>query len=122
VTELAPLPPGEDPEFEAAIANVLRTGLYVSIVLLIVGLAISAVGGLPPIDFHGVPSVQASSSLGTWGAFVVFLGLLILVLTPVFRVAYATWLFGRRHDGAFTAITLFVLVVLVATFVAGAFH
>ncbi|MCI4335957.1 MAG: DUF1634 domain-containing protein [Thermoplasmata archaeon] len=120
MTELEPLPAGEDPAFEAVMAKVLRGGLYTSIVLIIVGLAISAVGGLPSIDFGGVPSVHAGSPLGSWGALVVFLGLLLLVLTPVFRVGCATFLFARAKDRAFTAITLFVLVVLVATFVVGA--
>lgn len=115
----APLPAGEDPEFEHAIALVLREGLYLAVFLIIVGITLSAIGGPPSIDFRGIPSPSPGGSLGVWGAFVVFVGLALLVLTPVFRVAYASYLFGRRRDRAFVGITLFVLVVLVLTIVAG---
>lgn len=116
---LAPLPAGEDPEFEHAIARVLREGLYLATALIVIGITLSAIGGPPSIDFRGIPHPMVGGSLGVWGAFVVFVGLTLLVLTPVFRVAYASYLFGRRRDRAFVGITLFVLLVLALTIVAG---
>lgn len=115
----ATLPAGEDPAFEHAIARVLREGLYLSMFLIVVGVTLSAIGGPPSIDFRGIPSPMPGGSLGIRGAFVVYVGLTLLVLTPVFRVAYASYLFGQRGDRPFVAITLFVLVVLGLTIVAG---
>jgi uncharacterized membrane protein len=120
VTETVPA--GEDPVFEHAIARILREGLYLSTFLIIVGITLSAIGGPPSIDYQGIPRPMPGSSLGTWGAFVVFVGLTLLVLTPVFRVAYASYLFRQRRDHDFVAITLFVLGVLALTIVAGWVH
>ena len=122
MSEATPTPPGDDPVFERAIARVLREGLYLAMFLIIVGVTLSAIGGPPSIDFRGIPNPSPGSSLGIWGAFVVFVGLTLLVLTPVFRVAYASYLFHERDDRPFVAITLFVLAVLLLTIVAGWVH
>jgi len=59
--------------------------LYLSIALVVVGVTLSAIGGPPSIDFRGIPNPSPGGSLGVWGAFVVFVGLTLLVLTPVFK-------------------------------------
>lgn len=112
-------PGDDDPVFERAIARILREGLYLSTFLILLGVILSAIGGPPSIDFQGIPRPTPASSLGIWGAFVVFVGLTLLVLTPVFRVAYASYLFRQRHDRDFVALSLFVLAVLLLTILAG---
>jgi uncharacterized membrane protein len=50
---------------------------------------------------------------------VLWLGLLVLVLTPLLRVVVSVLLFARQGDGRFLAMTLFVLAVLIGSVVAG---
>jgi uncharacterized membrane protein len=47
------------------------------------------------------------------------LGLLLLIATPVLRVAASTIGFALDHDTRFVAITLVVLAVLVGSFAVG---
>ena len=51
---------------------------------------------------------------------IVFLGFLILVATPVFRVMVSIFSFYRMKDNVFTIITATVLVVLFVSFLIGA--
>jgi uncharacterized membrane protein len=47
------------------------------------------------------------------------LGLLILIATPVFRVAVSVLTFAYERDRTYTLITLYVLTVLIVSFVIG---
>lgn len=47
------------------------------------------------------------------------LGLLLLILTPVIRVAASVVIFLLEHDVAYVLITLFVLIILVVSFLLG---
>jgi len=77
------------------------------------------VTGLPPADAIGhVPRAVPASAVG-WSELLLFLGLLVLVLTPVARVAATVGLFAQRRDGLYVAITLFVLLLLGATVAVG---
>jgi uncharacterized membrane protein len=50
---------------------------------------------------------------------VVTVGLLVLVATPVLRVAASIGLFALQRDRAFVAVTSLVLALLVTSFVLG---
>jgi uncharacterized membrane protein len=43
---------------------------------------------------------------------IIQLGLLLLIATPVARVAFSVWAFARLHDGRYVVITLIVLGLL----------
>jgi uncharacterized membrane protein len=112
---------------EILISQVLRTGVVIAGTLLAAGLLLlliqgpgagdpkslaqlDARGGLPlsvsPRSmWQGISRLQATA--------VIELGLLVLILTPVARVAMTAVLFARQHDRAFTAITAVVLLILV---------
>ncbi len=53
------------------------------------------------------------------GQSVVALGLLILILTPILRVAISIVLFALERDHAFVVITTAVLSILIASFFLG---
>ena len=53
------------------------------------------------------------------GQGVVTLGLLVLIATPIMRVALSTLLFWHEKDRAFTTITLVVLMLLIASLCLG---
>lgn len=59
-------------------------------------------------------SVVSGQSVG-----LIELGVLLLILTPVLRVATSILLFRRQRDRPMTLVTLFVLVVLIGSFILG---
>jgi uncharacterized membrane protein len=61
--------------------------------------------------FAGVRTLQ--------GQAVIALGLLILIITPVLRVAISIVAFAIQHDQVYVAITCIVLALLILSFVLG---
>jgi uncharacterized membrane protein len=70
-------------------------------------------------SYHGVPNdlkhpgTILGGVMGGRGRAIIQLGLLLLISTPVFRVAFSVWAFERQRDWAYVWITFFVLSVLV---------
>lgn len=86
---------------ERLLGRVLGVGLGISIVVLMVGL---------PLTLLGVAPAAADRILRV--------GLMILMATPVARVAAATLEYAIDRDWTFLAITLSVLAVLFASLLA----
>lgn len=87
--------------FEKAISHLLRFGVMASFALLLTGMVL--------ILFHG-----------SHGRALVNAGLLLLIFTPIARVAVSVFVFTREGDRIFSLITAFVLCVLLASFLFGA--
>jgi uncharacterized membrane protein len=119
-------PPGTPPhapikdEFiiQDAAAWVLRVGVILSVAVMILGLTLSFIHAPPTIKemrhvtfntnpaamYHGVMAGNAKS--------IIDLGLLLLVLTPITRVAVSVVLFAVvDHDWFYTWVTLAVLLL-----------
>jgi uncharacterized membrane protein len=120
---------------EFAISLVLRIGVLSSVAVLLAGLGLMfahhpdyarLTGG---ISYHvltgpGARFPHTFSELGRAlargeGRGVVVLGLVVLVLTPVLRVAVGVLSFALERDLPMTLVTLFVLGVLLASFFLG---
>lgn len=120
---------------EIAISLVLRIGVSISVAVIAVGLGLMfghhpEYGSLTSrFSYHRLTAPQTSfphtfrqlgSSLGAGdGQGIVVLGVLLLILTPVLRVAVSIVAFVLERDAAMTAVTLFVLGALVASFLLG---
>lgn len=120
---------------EAAISAVLRTGVTLSVGTIAAGLAMMfahhpayrSISG--NFSYHRLTSVstpfphtfaQLGASLAAGqGKGIVVLGVLLLILTPVARVAVSVVAFVSERDAAMTGVTLFVLAALVASFLLG---
>lgn len=106
--------------FEWAVATVLRVGVTVSAVLVVGGMLGAAVVGwggatgvVDATDFGGLlERLRAGQPLA-----VTQLGLVVLILTPVARVACSVVGFLLERDWAYVLITLAVLTILVASLV-----
>ena len=107
-------------QLEIFISSVLRLGVILSGLLIIVGLGlfawtsdISNPSGISTLDWilHGSPFLEPSHIL--------FLGFIILVLTPLSRVATSVAAYTYEHDWTYVVITGFVFVVLIAGMVLG---
>jgi uncharacterized membrane protein len=108
---------------EQMIGRILQIGVLVSAIVVIVGgIGLLVRYGRSPANFQVFrPESSETSTLGgiIRGAAardsraIVQLGLVLLIATPVVRVALTVGAFWRQRDRLYVAITLFVLVLLV---------
>ena len=119
---------------ESAIIMILRAGVAISVTIIAVGLVLTfvhhhdyfssrpALGSL--IDPRGSYTASVSSVIEGAregrGQSIVMIGILVLIGTPVVRVATSIVLFAAEHDGVYVAITSVVLFLLILSFVIGA--
>ena len=122
-----PLPPGGNPphapvkdEFiiQDAAAWVLRVGVILSVAVMILGLTISFIHAPPTVKqmrhvvFTSNPMLLYQGVIHGHGKSIIDLGLLLLVLTPITRVAVSVVLFAVvDHDWFYTWVTLAVLLL-----------
>jgi len=109
-------------EFEMKLGNLLRTGVGLAAAVVIVGGAIylNRHGAESPAyhTFHSEPARLRSlkgvleSCLQLSGRGIIQLGLLLLIATPIARVAFAAYGFLRQRDWMYVAISSFVLTLL----------
>ncbi len=117
---------------ELAISLVLRIGVVVSVAVIAAGLGLMFAhhGAYLPIRGHfsykelTSRSTSFPHSFGSLGHSIaqgegrgiVVLGVLILILTPILRVAVGVLSFLYEKDPPMTLVTLFVLIVLIGSF------
>ncbi len=111
-----------DQRLDRALGHLLRGGvLLAATVVLVGGAAYLADRWRQPHDnrtFHGEPEnlrnpvkiVGRAADLDPRG--IIQLGLLLLIATPVARVVFTVFAFGRQRDGTYVVITLIVLTLL----------
>ncbi len=109
-------------DIERMFGNLLRAGVIIAATVVLAGAAMLIAGegaqtpdyGLfkaEPGPMRSVPGILKSAlSLQPRG--IVQFGLLLLIATPVARVAFAAFAFARQRDGVYVVITLIVLAVL----------
>ena len=111
-----------DKTIEEIVGSLLRTGVSLSAFVVAVGGVIYLVRhGRSPADyrvFRGEPSDLKSLSgivrdaFGLHGRGIIQFGLLLLIATPVVRVAFSIWGFAAEEDRLYMIFTGIVLVVL----------
>jgi uncharacterized membrane protein len=117
-----------DQKLEVSIANLLRAGVTLSAAFVLTGGLVFVVRhGLAPANYsvfagrpadlrHWVDILRAALSLRGRG--VIQLGLLLLIATPVARVAFAVIAFAMERDWLYVSISAIVLVVLLYSLLA----
>ncbi len=115
-------------KFEQLIGNFLRTGVLLSASIVLIGGSIYLYrhgGELPEHHaFHGEPHAWSTLagifSSGTLkrGQGIVMVGLLVLILTPITRVALSLVAFGLERDWMYVAFTAIVLSLLLYSLLA----
>ena len=124
----------EPPWVDVAISRLLRGGVTISIAIVLSGVLITfwhhptylssrpALGQLtgPAAVFpHTIPAVLHGAARRQ-GQAIVMIGLLLLIATPVARVAFSIVVFALQGDRLYVAITTTVLILLIISFVVGA--
>jgi len=116
-----------DKRIEDTLSMMLRTGVILSAAIVVLGAAAYLVRhGLEPADyrvFKGEPSslrgvVGVVHGVTLWHSRAMMqLGLLILIATPVARVAFSIYGFARERDRMYTGFTVIVLGILLLSLV-----
>jgi uncharacterized membrane protein len=111
-----------DQRIEDILGNLLRAGVLLAAFVVLVGAAIYLIRhGRSPADyrvFRGEPTELRNirgifqTAFALEGRGVIQLGLLLLIATPVARVAFSVWGFAEEHDRMYVVFTLIVLSVL----------
>ncbi len=114
--------PWDDQRIEIIIGTLLRVGVLLAASVVLIGAAVYLVrhghDRLNFSTFHSEPETLKTISgivHGTVhgsGRAIIQLGLLLLIATPVARVAFAAVAFAFEHDYLYVLITLIVLAVL----------
>ena len=114
-----------DYRMDRIISVVLRGGVLLSAGLLILGAmlyfarVLSGRWPVHPLSYpHSLSDVFAGLAHGEPLA-IVALGLLVLLLTPVVRVAISIFVFARERDWLYVGITTLVLLILLVSFLLG---
>jgi uncharacterized membrane protein len=110
---------------ELVISHVLRGGVLLSAVIITAGVILfylrdaqSAHGLLDHPYPHSLADVMSGLMLGNPIA-IIALGLLLLLSTPVVRVAVSIFAFAVERDWRYVMITSLVLAILIASFLLG---
>jgi uncharacterized membrane protein len=120
---------------ELAISRILKAGVEASLFLIATGSLLSFVqagtyGSLPSDVARLTGPGGAFPRTAAWlaggivhlrGQAIIVSGLLLLIATPVLRVAASVVAFALERDRAFVAITAVVLLLLLASFALGGF-
>jgi len=109
-------------EIETAISKMLRIGVMFAAIVIVTGLIQYLVtgdswypGDTYPTSFGAI----VSGLIAFKAAAVIQTGLLLLILTPVFRVFVSLFLFWAERDYRYVIITTVVFVILILSFALG---
>ncbi len=114
----------EDKVLSNIIGWLLQAGVLVSSGIIVIGLILLLLspGGLSAVVINRFPHTAAS----VWDGLValqpqsvITLGLLLLIATPVLRVAVSVIAFALERDRRYVVITLIVLAILIIGFLFG---
>lgn len=139
MTEPTPRKPRHEPspelvhKVELLISNLLRIGVVSSLIVVVLGLVISFVHHSAFLNSPAELQRVISSDHPTWhsiselssgladfrGEAIIMAGLLMLIATPVLRVAVGIVAFVVERDLVFVIVTSFVLAMLILSFVLG---
>ena len=112
---------------ELVIGNVLRWGVALAATLGVLGvIAYLLAGHTEAADFRhftgdaatGIPGI-VSGVLARSPRALMQLGILLLIVTPIMRVALSLVAFGRERDRTYIAITALVLLLLLYGLIGG---
>ena len=111
-----------DRNIEDIVGTLLRIGVTISALVVFVGAFIYLIrhGGSPTNYrvFRGEPSDLRTlrgiyhGALALHGREIIQLGLVLLIATPVARVAFSIWAFAEEHDRLYMIFTGIVLIIL----------
>jgi uncharacterized membrane protein len=115
-----------DLEMELSVSRMLRVGVTTAAIVVLVGavLYLWRAHGIEPDyqQFHGIPGAADKISPVLRGVAhlesdsIIRLGILLLIATPILRVAFCLYSFARQKDKIYVLVSGVVLAVLLYSF------
>ena len=119
--------------FEIVLSTLLRIGVVASLLIVITGIVLAFIHHPEYLHSHAILQSLISRDHPAWqtlmgiltglgqfrGEAIIMLGLLLLIATPVLRVAVSIIAFGIEKDWVFVLLTSFVLAMLILSFALG---
>jgi uncharacterized membrane protein len=120
-------------DFQTIIGNLLRYGVWIS-------LSVAFIGGIVYLMHHGseiedysvfkendrnifeVISTVVNGAIDGRGEYLIFFGIILLFLTPVFRVLLSLFSFMLEKDYLYVLITLIVILIIITSISFGFSH
>lgn len=120
-------------DFQTIIGNLLRYGVWIS-------LSVAFLGGIVYLMHHGneiedysvfkendrnifeVIATVYNGAISGNGAYLIFVGIILLFLTPVFRVLLSLFSFIIEKDYLYVVITLIVILIIITSISFGFSH
>lgn len=120
-------------DFQTIIGNLLRYGVWIS-------LSVAFIGGIVYLMHHGndiedysvfkendrnifeVIAAVVNGVISGRGEFLIFFGIILLFLTPVFRVLLSLFSFIIEKDYLYVVITLIVILIIITSISFGFSH
>jgi len=120
-------------DFQTIIGNLLRYGVWIS-------LSVAFLGGIVYLMHHGneiedysvfkendrnifeVIATVYNGAISGDGAYLIFVGIILLFLTPVFRVLLSLFSFILEKDYLYVVITLIVILIIITSISFGFSH
>ncbi|QAA32867.1 DUF1634 domain-containing protein [Clostridium manihotivorum] len=109
-------------EMEIVISNFLRIGVILSAVVVFIGLLMFLItnnSGYSGSYFPTTPSEIFRGLIAFKPYAIILTGLIILILTPVFRVGVSILVFIKEKDFLYARITSVVFIILIISFLLG---
>ncbi len=109
-------------EIEIIISNVLRFGVILSAAIIFIGLSMFLITGKSGYtgNYYPTSPLEILKGITSFKSYSIILtGLLILILTPVFRVGVSIIVFFQEKDFLYVKITSLVFIILLISFVLG---
>lgn len=109
-------------QMEIIISKFLRAGVLLSAVVIGIGLALFLITGKSGYagDYYPSSPTEIFAGLISLKAYAIILtGLIILILTPVFRVGVSILVFIKEKDKLYIRISTAVFVILIISFILG---
>lgn len=107
---------------EIVISKFLRAGVFLSAIIILAGLLtflISGCSGYPGNSYPTTPADIFKGILSFKPYAVIQTGLMLLILTPVFRVGVSIIVFAKEKDYLYVKITAAVFAILIISFILG---
>ena len=119
--------PSRRPDINTSIGLILQGGVLLSALTMLVGIILlpTRPGGLSPervLAFPQTPGEIGAGLLALHPQAIIALGLVLLIATPVVRVAVSIVSFALEHDRKYVVITCIVLTILLFSIILGALN
>lgn len=108
------IPPLNDAGMDGRVARLLRLGTYLAVALIAIGVVLMLATGRSPLDIAPAfePARLIADLVGLQPAGFLWLGLVVVLLTPAARVAVSGLGYARAGDRSMALIAGLVLVVI----------